>query len=165
MSSAKSHAIKQRVSANDIFITPLGLSKRAIDLVNYTPEEVWFDPFKATGSYYNQFPNDNKLYTEISEDLDFFAFNEPVDIICSNPPYSIMDRVLEHSIALKPRVINYLIGIANLTAKRIELLNNNGYGLTKMEMCKVFKWYGMSVIVQFEKDKENIISFNRTVWK
>ena len=164
MSSKISHTIKKRDSPNDVFITPLGLSKRAIDMVG-TTEGLWLDPFKATGSYFNQFPTSNKVYTEITEGIDFFAFDDPVDVICSNPPYSLMDRVLQHSINLKPKIINYLIGIGNLTAKRVELMNNNGYGLTKMEMCKVFKWYGMSVIVQFEKDKENIISFNRTVWK
>ena len=76
-----------------------------------------------------------------------------------------MDKVLQHSINLNPKIINYLIGIGNLTAKRIELMNTNGYFITKMEMCKVWKWYGMSIIVQFEKGKENIISINRTVWK
>ena len=44
-------------------------------------------------------------------------------------------------------------------------MNNNGYGLTKMHMCKVFKWFGMSFIVQFELDKENCISYDRVVWR
>lgn len=164
MSSEISHSIKKREKPNDVFITPLGLSKRAIEMVG-TTDGLWLDPFKATGSYYNQFPTDNKLYTEITEHLDFFEFDQSVDVICSNPPYSIMDKVLQHSINLNPKIINYLIGINNLTSKRIEFMNENGYGLTKMEMCKVFKWYGMSVIVQFEKGKDNIITFNRTIWK
>jgi len=164
MKTTISHNIKKRETPNDVFITPLLLSKRAIEMVG-TTEGLWLDPFKATGSYYNQFPTENKVYTEISEGIDFFDFTDPVDVICSNPPYSLIDKVLKHSISLKPKIINYLIGIGNLTAKRVELLNNAGYYLTKMEMCKVFKWYGMSVIVQFELNKENIISFNRTVWK
>lgn len=164
MRSESSHNIKKRDLPNDVFITPLGLSKRAIELVG-TSDGLWLDPFKATGSYYNQFPTDNKVYTEITEGIDFFDFKQNVDVICSNPPYSLMDKVLQHSINLNPKIINYLIGIGNLTAKRIELMNTNGYFITKMEMCKVWKWYGMSVIVQFEKGKENIISINRTVWK
>tara|TARA_R110000868_G_scaffold369304_1_gene632579 strand:+ start:407 stop:901 length:495 start_codon:yes stop_codon:yes gene_type:complete len=164
MRSESSHNIKKRDLPNDVFITPLGLSKRAIELVG-TSDGLWLDPFKATGSYYNQFPTDNKVYTEITEGIDFFDFKQNVDVICSNPPYSLMDKVLQHSINLNPKIINYLIGIGNLTAKRIELMNTNGYFITKMEMCKVWKWYGMSIIVQFEKGKENIISINRTVWK
>ena len=45
------------------------------------------------------------------------------------------------------------------------MLNKAGYGLTKIHMCKVWKWYGMSIIVQFEYDKENIISFDRNIWR
>jgi hypothetical protein len=166
MASKSSHTIKQRDKPNDVFITPLKLAKTAIDMIgNY--DGIWLDPFKATGSYFNQFPTDNKEWCEITDEKDFFEYTEEVDVICSNPPYSLMDKVLDHSIKLNPKVINYLIGINNLTAKRIEKLNNNGYFLTKIHMCKVFKWYGMSVIIQFEKNenKFNIISFDRTVWR
>lgn len=165
MNSKINHSIKTRDIANDIFITPLALSKTAINMVEFTNTDIWFDPFKNTGSYYNQFPNNNKLYTEILEDKDFFMFNDKIDIICSNPPYSILDNVFKKSIELQPRVINYLIGINNLTAKRIELFETAGYGLAKVHMCKVYKWFGMSVIVQFEKDQPSILSFDRHVWK
>ena len=165
MSSNVSHKIKKRNSSNDIFITPLELAKKAIDMIEYNQADIWFDPFKNTGNYYNQYPNDNKLYSEILEGKDFFDFNEKIDIICSNPPYSIIDKVIEKSIELKPRVINYLIGVGTLTARRLEMFENAGYGLTKIHMCKVYKWYGMSFIIQFEKNKQSIISFDRIVWK
>ena len=165
MSSKTGHKIKKRDNANDVFITPLPLAKKAIDMIEYKPDDIWFDPFKNDGSYYNQFPNQNKVYTEILEQKDFFDFNDKVDIICSNPPYSLMDRVIKKSIELQPHTINYLIGIGNLTARRIEMFEKAGYGLTKMHMCKVFKWYGMSVIVQFEKGKDNVITYDRDVWR
>jgi hypothetical protein len=76
-----------------------------------------------------------------------------------------MDKVLEHSLNLKPKIINYLIGINNLTPKRMEFMNNNGYAITKIHICKVFKWFGMSVIVQWEQGTKDIISFDRVVWK
>lgn len=157
--------VKSRETPNDVFITPLALAKHAIDMVG-TTEGLWIDPFKATGNYYNQFPTDNKVYTEITEDLDFFDFHDPVDVICSNPPYSLMDKVLQHSIDLKPKIINYLIGVNNLTAKRIELMNNNGYFITKIHLTKVYKWFAMSIIIQFENTvTSNLISFDRTIWK
>lgn len=165
MSSKSSHKIKKRDNANDIFITPLPLAKKAIDMITFKPNDIWFDPFKNSGSYYNQFPNENKVYSEILEGKDFFEFEDNVDIICSNPPYSLLDKVITKSIDLQPKVINYLIGVGNLTARRIEMLEKAGYGLTKFHICKVYKWYGMSVIVQFEKGKDSIISFDREVWK
>jgi len=163
--SKTSHNIKQRETPNDVFITPLKLAKYNIDMIEYNKDEIWYDPFKNNGSYYNQFPNENKLWSEILDGKDFFTFDEKVDIISSNPPYSMIDKVLEKSVSLKPRIISYLVGINNLTAKRMEYMESNGYYITKLHMCKVFKWYGMSMIVIWEKDKKAIISFDRVIWK
>ena len=166
MSSAISHNIKKREQPKDIFITPLSLAKKQIDMIDTTSEDIWFDPFRNNGSYYNQFPKNNKkVWTEILEDKDFFTFNESIDIICSNPPYSMMNKVIEKCIELNPRVISLLIGQGNLTAKRIEILENAGYGMSKLHMCKVFKWYGMSYIIQFEKHKTSVMTYDRVVWK
>ena len=166
MSSSSSHQIKKRDNANDVFITPLELAKKAIDMVDYQENFVQYDPFKNSGSYYNQFPSEcEKEWSEILDGKDFFEFDKDIDVICSNPPYSMLDKVIQKSIELKPSTINYLIGINNLTARRIEMLNKGNYGLTKIHMCKVWKWYGMSIIVQFEYDKENIISFDRNIWR
>ena len=149
MSSSSSHQIKKRDNANDVFITPLELAKKAIDMVDYQENFVWYDPFKNSGSYYNQFPSEcEKEWSEILDGKDFFEFDKDIDVICSNPHYSMLDKVIQKSIELKPSTINYLIGINNLTARRIEMLNKAGYGLTKIHMCKVWKWYGMSIIVQ-----------------
>lgn len=164
MSSSVSHKIKNRDTAKDVFITPLELAKKHIDMVEYKPDDIWLDPCKNDGSYYNQLPNDNKEYCEILEDKDFFNYNGKVDIIIQNPPYSLMNKWIDKNIELNPRVISFLIGIGNLTTKRIETLETAGYGLTKMKMLKVHSWYGMSVLVNFEKDKPSIIEFDRTIY-
>jgi hypothetical protein len=153
-------SIKGRKLANDVFITPLPLAKKAIDMVG-TVEGKWLDPFKATGNYFNQFPTENKDYTEITEDLDFFNYTSEVDVICSNPPYSLINDVLAHSVKLNPKVINYLIGINNLTPKRIEFMNTAGYYISKIHITNVKVWFGMSIIIQFEKCERNIITFDR----
>lgn len=165
MYSRTNHNIKTREQVNDVFITPLELAKKQIQMIENLPNELWLDPFRNSGNYYNQFPTDNKAWCEILEEKDFFDYQQPVNIICSNPPYSMIDRVFQHSVSLNPRVISYLIGINNLTAKRLEFMNHAGYGLTRIHLCKVFKWFGMSVIAQFEFQKENIISFDRVVWR
>lgn len=165
MNTTTATNIKQRIKPNDIFITPLALAKKQIDMIRQNDNDLWYDPFKNNGSFYNQFPTENKDWSEILYNKDFFEYDKKVDIICSNPPYSFIDKVLEKSVELEPRVISYLIGVNNLTAKRIEYMNKKGYGLTKLHMCKVFKWFGMSFIVQFEFGEENIISYDRIVWK
>tara|TARA_R110000744_G_scaffold272970_1_gene385892 strand:+ start:156 stop:650 length:495 start_codon:yes stop_codon:yes gene_type:complete len=163
--NTKATNIKQRIKPNDVFITPLPLAKKQIDLISILPNEIWYDPFKNSGSYYNQFPTENKEWSEILDKRDFFEFNKPVDVICSNPPYSFIDKVLYKCIELQPRVISLLIGINNLTARRIEIMNEAGYGLKYLHMCKVFKWFGMSFIVHFEYGSDNCISYDRTVWR
>jgi hypothetical protein len=165
MKSSVSTNIKKRTKPNDIFITPLELAKKQISMIDYDLDDLWIDPFKNSGNFYNQFPTDKKDWCEILEGRDFFNYDKKVDIICSNPPYSCIDDILKKSVELKPRIITYLIGMGNLTSKRIEYMNKNGYGLSKIHMCKVFKWYGMSFIVHFEKNANNCISYDRIVWK
>lgn len=134
-------------------------------MIDVFDTDIWFDPFKNSGVYYNNFPTDKKDWTEILEDKDFFLYSSHVDIICSNPPYSCIDTILEKSVSLNPKVISYLIGINNLTTRRMEMMEKNGYGITKIHICKVYKWYGMSCIVVWEKNKKSIFSYDRTVWR
>jgi hypothetical protein len=130
-------------------------------MIEYNEDDVWLDPCRNSGNYYNQFPTNNKDWCEILDDKDFFDYHGKVDIVVQNPPYSLMNKWIEKNIRLNPRVISFLIGIGNLTTKRIETLEKAGYGLTKLKMMKVHSWYGMSCIVVFEKNKSSIIEFDR----
>ena len=168
MSSSISHTIKKRDTPKDVFYTPSSLVKEHLELVvEYAKEgDKWFEPFYGGGVYYDAFPTENKVFTEIAMGKDFFEFKDEVEMIVSNPPYSMIDKVLAHSVSLKPRIISYLIGQGNMTARRVEYMNQQGYGLAKIHMTKVFKWYGMSYIVVFLKGhKGNAMSFDRKVHK
>lgn len=165
MSSKISHSIKNRKDPKDVFITPPELAINHINMIEYEDSDIWYDPFKNSGNYYNNFPNENKIWSEILEGKDFFENYEEVDIICSNPPYSMINKVLEKCISLKPRVISLLIGMCNLTPKRIEDMNKAGYGLYKIRMLKVYQWYGFSFICHFEKGKGNCIELDRKIYK
>jgi len=167
MTSEISRTIKRRDAPKDVFYTPETLVEVHLELVKeYAIEgDRWYDPFYGQGVYYESFPTEHKDYTEIALGKDFFAYQSQVDMIVSNPPYSMIDNVLTHSVSLKPRVISYLIGMGNLTAKRMEYMNEQGYGLAKLHMTKVFKWYGMSFIVVFVKGAENCMSFDRKIHK
>jgi hypothetical protein len=165
MTSQISTEIKKRDKPNDVFYTPIELVNTHISMIDFVETDIWYDPFYGEGAYYNNFPTENKIWTEIAKGKDFFSFNEKCDIICSNPPYSLIDTVLKKSVELNPKCISYLIALHNLTAKRIEYMNTHGYYLKKLHMLKVYKWYGMSCIVIFEKNCNNCISFDRTVYK
>lgn len=178
MSSAISTSIKNRKKANDIFITPRDLALKHIRFIDSRENDFWLDPCRnnENGSYYSQFPTDKKDWCEALENKDFFDYEckiklnkfivkRPIDIICCNPPYSILNKWIEKCISLNPRIISMLIGVGNLTARRIETFNKAGYGIAKLKMLKVYEWYGMSYIVVFEKDKDNIIEIDRKVYR
>jgi hypothetical protein len=172
MSSIINTSIKKREKSNDIFYTPIQLVEKHLEYVKeYVAEEdVIFDGFYGTGNYYNSyskfFKNNKFEYTEIEMGKDFFEYDKKVNVIISNPPYSIIDKVLEKSVSLDPHTISYLIGQNNLTCKRIEYMNSKGYYLDKLFFTKVFKWFGMSCIVVFtKKSTKNCIDYDRVVWK
>jgi len=151
MNSQISRKIKERAHPKDVFYTPLSVVKKHIASLDAGPEDIWLDPFAGKHIYYDNFPSDNKDYAEITEDKNFFDYDKKVDVICSNPPYSCIDKVLEKSVALQPRIISYLLLEGKMTPKRIEYMNQNSYSLTGMYMCKVYSWYGMAVAYTFTK--------------
>ena len=159
--------IKNRQKPNDVFLTPLALSQKAIDMVIDAGQyKTWLDPSRGEGSFFNQFPPSvEKDYCEITEGKDFFEYQKYNDVIIGNPPFSVWDKWLEKTISLKPLVINYVIGCMNLTPRRIEMFNDAGYGITKFHIVTVKKWFGQIFLIQLEKDKENIITFDRVCYK
>jgi len=154
--------IQGRSIANDVFYTPLPLAKRHIRLLywltKYNNDLVWYDPFYGSGNYYNNFPHVKKKYwSEIALGRDFFnVSNKKIDVICSNPPYSILTLVLKHSIKLKPLFISYLVGFHNFTTSRVRLMNQNGYGLVYIYKCNVSTWFSTSTILTFKRGAKNI---------
>lgn len=174
-----SHKIKKRETPKDVFITPRDLAKEHIEFIPVkNKEELWLDPcrYNEEGSYFSQYPQrlikrNNKTFKmkhhwcEITEGKSFFDYEGKPDVICCNPPYSIMNEWIEKCIELKPRVISFLMANHGLTARRMEMFEKAGYGLSKMRLLKVWSWYGMSAMVVFEKDKESIFSIDRKVWR
>lgn len=150
MSSTISHTIKHRSNSKDVFLTPVAVAKTMIESIPAKDGEIWFDPFLGGGVFFNNFPsNVEKDFTEIAEGRDFFTYSNKVDVIVSNPPYSILDDVFRKTVELKPRLFCYLLLHGAMTPKRMEFIQKHGYGMTAIHTCKVFKWYGMAEIYTF----------------
>jgi hypothetical protein len=164
------HNIKHRKKPNDVFITPLPLAKNHIKIVDgYCNREnaVWLDPCKNSGNYYNNFNKKNKVYCEILENKDFFKYNKNVDVICSNPPFSLIYRWLKKSVDLKPEVISYLVPFHALTPKRVQQMENAGYCLVDIHQFKWVILFGMCAFITWKKTDIRVgvnFTVNRTVW-
>lgn len=166
MKSEISHKIKQREHPRDKFYTPLELAKECIALVPFEKSDLVLDPAMGKGAFYDNFPSwVEKDYCEMDLERDFFVYKKKVDWCVTNPPYSKLDKWFDKTCRLCRKGFGYIIGLNNYTVKRMELCNTYGFGLTKLHVFKVFGWYGMSCFVIFEKDKPNIITYNRTVWR
>ena len=97
---------------NDKIYTPEPIAKSIIDL--YELNGTVLDPFKGGGVFYDNYPTDvNKEWCEIDDDRDFFDYSHHVDWIVSNPPYSILDEVMEHSYNIADNIV-YLVHLSKI---------------------------------------------------
>lgn len=145
-----------RAKPNDKIYTPLPVALTMIDMCDVKPEMKVLDPCKGGGVFYDNLPPCNKYYCEIDEDKDFFQFDEKVDLIIGNPPYSLWSQWLSHTSTITDKFC-YLIGLMNLTPERINEIHKMGFGITKIKILKVHWWFLQSVIVICERGKSSII--------
>jgi hypothetical protein len=157
MSNKVSNSIQGRKTANDVFYTPLPVVLKAIEMCDITSDMTVLDPCKATGNFYNNFPDCKKEWCEITDGKDFFEYKERVDLVIGNPPFSLWDKWFEHTISITDKFC-YVMCQHNLTDTRLRALQSKGYGLTKIHLLKVDWWYGMAYICLFEKGKDSIMS-------
>lgn len=162
VSSSIAHSIKHRRFANDEFMTPRELAKILVPKVPLKVGDTVIDPSPGEGAFYDAFPS-FVFKTQILG--DFFEFNHDYDWLITNPPYSKLDRWLEHSFDVADIGVAYLLGLHNITPRRLELANKYGFGLSAMHLCKVFHWFGISAFCIWQKGKPDIVAYDRIVWR
>ncbi len=158
--STIAHQIKHRDIPDDEFYTPPALAQQLVSLVEIADGDVLLDAAIGTGAFFGCYPSaTTNLWTD-----DFHNFTRQVDWIVTNPPYSDIDRWLEHSCQLCRKGFAYLLGIDNLTPRRIEFCEEGGFGISTVHLCKVFRWYGISAFVIWQRGAAGILDYDRTVW-
>jgi len=150
-------AIVGRTKPNDVFYTPIEVVEQMIELSDITPDMKVLDPCKGNGRFYDNLPECNKDWCEIADNKDFFEYNDRVDLVIGNPPFSIWTKWLEHTVKITDKFC-YIMGSMNLTDVRIRMLEEKGYGITKIHMVKIDWWFGMSLCIVAEKGAKSIIT-------
>ena len=87
-----------RLNATDFYPTPLWcLENLEVDWSNFASMH---EPCKGDGRLYDWFTNKGlaTTYTEITEGLDFFDWDGKVDLILTNPPFSLAQEFITHSL-------------------------------------------------------------------
>ena len=115
---------KDRPNISDIVFTPEYV---AVDIIKWlNPAGVCLDPCKGDGAFYNNFPNMG-VWCEITEGRDFFDFNERIDWVIGNPPYSLFEQFLFHSFNIADDVC-FLVPTNKIfqRLKIMKMINNFG---------------------------------------
>jgi hypothetical protein len=86
-----------RLNATDFYPTPLWCAEN-ID-VDWSQFTTAHEPCRGDGRLYDWLQSKGLVtsYTEITEGLDFFEWNQPVDLILTNPPFSLAQEFIDHS--------------------------------------------------------------------
>jgi hypothetical protein len=147
------HTIHRRPKRQDVYYTPTGLVEAHLRecVPYYKVGDLVFDPFYGNGAYYNLydefFPQCRKEFTEIEMGKDFFAYDGKPDIVVSNPPFSIMTKVIKRLFELRPKCISLLMGNINITNPRMRIMDEAGYTLVSMRIEKVQSWFANSALL------------------
>jgi len=144
--------IQLRDKPNDVFYTPLNIALKLIEMTELKDDDLVLDPSKGLGVFYDNINVINKNWCEITDGVDFFEYDKPVNVIIGNPPFSLWKKWLDKSIELNPNKIAYIIGCINLTKGRIKLMEKHNYFITKCCITKVNNWFGNTLLVVFEKN-------------
>jgi len=161
------NTIRNKDERTDVYITPESLVRLHLSLFHGMSHCKVLDPFRGSGAYFNlfneYFPHSKYEWCEIEAGRDFFDYTGSPDVIVSNPPYSIIERILDKCFELRPRYISFLLQAHNVTPHRIQKANANGYFVLDYTICRVSRWFGVSVIVTLSRDiLENCIGFDTT---
>lgn len=168
MKSQIAHNIKHREIPNDEFYTPQELADKLVSMVPIETNIVCDNAY-GTGVFYQALRKTSAaIVQKCDKKQDFLKWTTKQHWFITNPPYSNLDEWLEHSCKYATKGFAYLLGIHNLTPRRIELCESYGFYIRRIHFCKVFKWFGISAFIIWEKkDKKSraTISYDRIVWR
>jgi hypothetical protein len=148
-----------KIRKNDVVYTPLSLARKMIEMCDITPDMKVLDPSKGKGVFYDNLPECDKRWCEITEGKDFFDETEKYDLIIGNPPYSIWTKWLDHTTKITDKFC-YIFGAMNMNPERMNRIHNAGFGLTKIMMVDVRYWFAYSFAVVFERHKPSILTIH-----
>lgn len=121
------------IKPNELYPTPPALVKALLEKITIPEGATFLEPCFGTGAIYNQvdLPERDKYYAEITQGIDYLTTEfEPVDLIITNPPFSLAKEFLIKSLSeIKPTgVIIYLLRLNYLgSVDRLPFWEEVGY--------------------------------------
>lgn len=127
--------IPTNTKREDCVMTPQYLADALVE--HFKPSGKILEPCEGTGNFVKAISN--KVMTahsiqtcEITKNVDFFDFNNKVDWIITNPPYSKMRKFLQHSMEVADNIV-FLTSINHLWLKaRMRDVEQLGFGIKEI---------------------------------
>lgn len=115
-------------SGNDKVYTPDYLAKKIVE--HYHPTGKILEPCSGDGAFLKYMPNAD--WCEIDKGRDFFDYNDKVDWIVTNPPYSLYRQFLQHSLELSDNVVFLQFINAFFMRKRVYIMRESGFDIEEI---------------------------------
>jgi hypothetical protein len=109
---------------SDVHFTSAALAKAIVQ--HFSPTGRCLEPFLGAGAFFDALP-DGCAWCEISQGRDFFAFNEQVDWIITNPPFSNLTEIFAHAFNISADCV-FLIPISKYWSSAPRLALAHTYG-------------------------------------
>jgi hypothetical protein len=151
--------------------TPKELCKELLKHLSLLPTDVLLEPFKGEGGFYDSFPSINpKLWAELEKGIDYRDISGNYDWVITNPPFRLetgTKRINSFWFLLDYYTLKAKKGIAflgndscfcSLTPKRMRVLQDRGWGITKVVISSIKKWRGRYFFIILEK-KESMFKY------
>jgi hypothetical protein len=106
------------MNPKDIVFTPNWLAKEICEM--FPIKGKILEPCSGDGAFLKYLPQ-NTEWCEISRGINFYDYNQKVDWIVTNPPYSDYNKFLEHSLFLANNIV-FLVPVAKMF-KSIKILS------------------------------------------
>lgn len=132
------------IGGNDKVYTPKNLARVIIN--HFQPTGTFLEPCYGQGAFFDHYPGtDLKYWCEIDKGRNFFDFNEKVQWIITNPPFSLMRKFLIHSMELADHIVflcpvNHIIGLK----ARMRDIKQHGFYIREIAMIDTPKCFPSS---------------------
>jgi type I restriction-modification system DNA methylase subunit len=155
--------------------TPADCAKDLLQFIPLQPQDKVIEPFKGEGAFFNAFPDFvEKEWAEKEQGKDYTDISGVYDWVITNPPYRVETGtrrinsfwyLLDYYSQRAEKGIAFLSNdkcFQVLTPKRMMLLRQRGWSITKIVVCSVKKWRGRYFFLILEKNKPGILDFLST---
>jgi len=129
MKPTKPNVTGKATAADTVFTN----DKTAQWIIDYfKPQGSILDPAAGNDAFFGKFQNTKKYRCEIKDGSDFLLWDNSVNWIITNPPYSIYDKFLEHAFKIADNVVFFVPIAKAFKSNSVQKMVKNYGGLKEL---------------------------------